>query len=182
MKEHHEDQYVLQARRDGYRSRAVYKLLEIQQKDRILKSAQRVVDLGAAPGGWCEYVSQFSGDKGCVIAVDLLPIEPIAGVEILQGDFTEQETLEEIMELVDSKPLDLVLSDMAPNLSGMGSVDQPKSIYLAELAFELASQTLGDNGIFVTQTDIIIKNCYLHHLFSNVLGKRFFRGKKDLPG
>ncbi len=151
MKEHHEDQYVLQARRDGYRSRAVYKLLEIQQKDRILKSAQRVVDLGAAPGGWCEYVSQFSGDKGCVIAVDLLPIEPIAGVEILQGDFTEQETLEEIMELVDSKPLDLVLSDMAPNLSGMGSVDQPKSIYLAELAFELASQTLGDNGIFVTK-------------------------------
>lgn len=151
MKEHHEDQYVLQARRDGYRSRAVYKLLEIQQKDRILKPSQRVVDLGAAPGGWCEYASHFIGDKGSIIAVDLLPIEPIAGVEIIQGDFTEQETLDQIMNLVESKPLDLVLSDMAPNLSGMGSVDQPKSIYLAELAFELASQSLGDNGVFVTK-------------------------------
>ena len=151
LKEHHEDQYVLQARRDGYRSRAVYKLLEIQQKDRILKPSQRVVDLGAAPGGWCEYASHFIGDKGSIIAVDLLPIEPIAGVEIIQGDFTEQETLDQIMNLVESKPLDLVLSDMAPNLSGMGSVDQPKSIYLAELAFELASQSLGDNGVFVTK-------------------------------
>ena len=151
LKEHHEDQYVLQARRDGYRSRAVYKLLEIQQKDRILKPSQRVVDLGAAPGGWCEYASHFIGDKGSIIAVDLLPIEPIAGVEIIQGDFTEQETLDQIMNLVESKPLDLVLSDMAPNLSGMGSVDQPKSIYLAELACELASQSLGDNGVFVTK-------------------------------
>ncbi len=151
LKEHHEDQYVLKARRDGYRSRAVYKLLEIQQKERILKPDQRVLDLGAAPGGWSEYASRFNGSKGCVIAVDLLPIESIAGVEVILGDFTEQETLDRIMDLVESKPLDLVLSDMAPNLSGMGSVDQPKSIYLAELAFELASQTLDGKGVFVTK-------------------------------
>ncbi len=151
LKEHHEDSFVLQARRDGYRSRAVYKLQEIQQKDRILRPAQRVLDLGAAPGGWCEYVSQFSGDKGHIIAVDLLSIDPIAGVEMIQGDFTEQETLDKIMNLVESKPIDLVLSDMAPNLSGMGSVDQPKSIYLAELAFDLAVELLDDNGVFVTK-------------------------------
>lgn len=151
LKEHHDDQYVLQAQRDGYRSRAVYKLIEIQQKDRIFRSGQRVVDLGAAPGGWCEYAARFTGEQGCLIAVDLLPIEPIAGTEIIQGDFTEQETLDRIMDLVESKPLDLVLSDMAPNLSGMGSVDQPRSVYLAELAFELANECLGDNGIFVTK-------------------------------
>lgn len=151
LREHHDDQYVLRARRDGYRSRAVYKLLEIQQKDNVFKPGQRVLDLGAAPGGWCEYASQFIGESGCLIGVDLLPIEPIAGVDILQGDFTEQETLDRIMNLVESKALDLVLSDMAPNLSGMESVDQPRSVYLAELAFELASDCLANNGVFVTK-------------------------------
>ena len=151
LKEHHDDQYVLQARRDGYRSRAVYKLLEIQQKDRIFKTGQRVVDLGAAPGGWCEYASQFTGEAGCLIGIDLLPIEPIAGVDIVQGDFTEQGTLDRIMRLVESKPLDLVLSDMAPNLNGMESVDQPRSVYLAELAFDLARECLAKDGVFVTK-------------------------------
>jgi 23S rRNA (uridine2552-2'-O)-methyltransferase len=151
LREHHDDVYVLQARKDGYRSRAVYKLIEIQQKDKILKPGQFVLDLGAAPGGWSEYVAQFADSRGRLIAVDLLPIEPIAGVEIIQGDFTEQATLEKILELVDRQPLDLVLSDMAPNISGVETIDQPKSMYLAELAFELARDCLNENGSFVVK-------------------------------
>jgi 23S rRNA (uridine2552-2'-O)-methyltransferase len=151
LKEHHDDVYVLQARRDGYRSRAVYKLIEIQQKDQILKPGQFVLDLGAAPGGWSEYVAQFAGSKGRLIAVDLLPIEAIAGVEFIQGDFTEAKILDQILDLVDKQPLDLVLSDMAPNISGIETIDQPKSIYLAELAFELARDCLNQNGSFVVK-------------------------------
>jgi len=151
LKEHHDDAYVLQARKDGYRSRAVYKLIEIQQKDQILKPGQFVLDLGAAPGGWSEYVAQFAGSKGRLIAVDLLPIEAIAGVEFIQGDFTEAKILDQILDLVDKRSLDLVLSDMAPNISGIETVDQPKSIYLAELAFELARDCLNENGSFVVK-------------------------------
>jgi len=151
LKEHHDDAYVLQARRDGYRSRAVYKLIEIQQKDQILKPGQFVLDLGAAPGGWSEYVAQFAANKGRLIAVDLLPIEAIGGVEFIQGDFTEAKILDQILDLVDKQPLDLVLSDMAPNISGIETVDQPKSIYLAELAFELARDCLNQNGSFVVK-------------------------------
>ncbi|MCP4488843.1 MAG: 23S rRNA (uridine(2552)-2'-O)-methyltransferase RlmE [Gammaproteobacteria bacterium] len=151
LKEHHDDAYVLQARRDGYRSRAVYKLIEIQHKDQILKPGQFVVDLGAAPGGWSEYAAQFVGAEGNLVAVDLLPIDPIAGAEIMQGDFTEQTVLDQIMARVRGHPLDLVLSDMAPNLSGMDSVDQPKAMYLAELALDLAQEKLIRNGAFVTK-------------------------------
>jgi 23S rRNA (uridine2552-2'-O)-methyltransferase len=151
LKEHHDDAYVLQARKDGYRSRAVYKLIEIQQKDQILKSGQFVLDLGAAPGGWSEYVAQFAGSEGRLIAVDLLPIEAIGGVEFIQGDFTEAKILDQILDLVDNQALDLVLSDMAPNISGIETVDQPKSIYLAELAFELARDCLNQNGSFVVK-------------------------------
>jgi 23S rRNA (uridine2552-2'-O)-methyltransferase len=151
LKEHHDDEFVLKARRDGYRSRAVYKLIEIQLKDRVLKPGQFVLDLGAAPGGWSEYVAQIAADGGRLIAVDLLAIEPIAGVDIIQGDFTEQVTLDKILELVDKKPIDLVLSDMAPNLSGVDTVDQPKSMYLAELAFELARDCLNPKGQFVVK-------------------------------
>ena len=124
LQEHHDDAYVLQARKDGYRSRAVYKLIEIQQKDQVLKHGQFVLELGAAPGGWSEYIAQFADNKGRLIAVDLLPIEPIAGVEVIQGDFTEAKVLDQILDLVDKQPLDLVLSDMAPNISGIGAVDQ----------------------------------------------------------
>ncbi len=151
LKDHREDAYVLKARKEGYRSRAVYKLIEIQQKDHILKPGQFILDLGAAPGGWSEYVSQFAHAQGQLIAVDLLPMEPIAGVEFIQGDFSEQETLDRILKLIDNKSLDLVLSDMAPNLSGMGSVDQPKSMYLAELAFDLARENLNQNGHLVVK-------------------------------
>ncbi len=151
LKEHHDDAYVLQARRDGYRSRAVYKLIEIQHKDQVLKTGQFILDLGAAPGGWSEYAARFVGNKGRVIAVDLLPVEQIAGVEIIKGDFQERETLDQILDLTDRQPFDLVLSDMAPNISGIDTVDQPRSVYLAELAFELARDCLNENGCFVVK-------------------------------
>ena len=151
LQEHHQDVYVLKAREQGYRSRAVFKLAEIQQKDQIIKPGQFVLDLGAAPGGWSEYTEQIVGDLGKVVALDLLPIEPIAGVEFIQGDFTEQATLDQLLALIDDRRLDLVLSDMAPNLSGMGSVDQPRSIYLAELALDLARQFLTADGVFVVK-------------------------------
>ena len=151
LQEHHRDAYVLKAREQGYRSRAVFKLEQIQHKDQILKAGQFVLDLGAAPGGWSEYSSRIVGDRGRIIALDLLPIEPIAGVEVVQGDFTLQETLDRLLALTGGRQFDLVLSDMAPNLSGMESVDQPKSIYLAELAFDLAREWLNPDGIFVSK-------------------------------
>ena len=151
LQEHHQDEYVLKARAQGFRSRAVFKLEEIQHKDHVLKPGQMVLDLGAAPGGWCEYASQIVGDRGRIVALDLLPIEPIAGVEFLQGDFTEQETLDRLLAIIGDSRFDLVLSDMAPNLSGMDSVDQPRSIYLAELAFDLAGEFLNEKGIFVVK-------------------------------
>jgi 23S rRNA (uridine2552-2'-O)-methyltransferase len=151
LQEHHQDEYVLKARAQGYRSRAVFKLAEIQQKDHVLKAGQLVLDLGAAPGGWSEYASTIIGDQGKIIALDLLPLKPIAGVTFLQGDFTEQETLDRLLALIGDRRFDLVLSDMAPNLSGMDSVDQPKSTYLAELAFDLAENFLNSTGIFVVK-------------------------------
>jgi len=140
---------VHKAREQGYRSRAVYKLIEIQQKDRILFPGAYVLDLGAAPGSWSEYAIQLVGSQGKVIALDLLPVEAIAEVDFLQGDFTEQETLERLIKRIGDRRVDLVLSDMAPNLSGMDSVDQPKSMYLAELAFELTRDFLEPRGTFV---------------------------------
>ena len=151
LQEHHQDEYVLRARAEGYRSRAVFKLAEIQQKDGVLKAGQFVLDLGAAPGGWSEYASNIVGARGKIVAVDLLPLEPVAGVEFLQGDFTEAETLERLLALTGGRHFDLVLSDMAPNLSGMDSVDQPKSIYLAELALDLAQNYLNPTGAFVVK-------------------------------
>jgi len=142
---------VLKAREQGYRSRAVFKLEEIQQKDSVFKTGQFVLDLGAAPGGWSEFAVQAVGDQGRVIALDLLPIEPIAGVEFLQGDFTEQQTLDDLQAIIGDQKFDLVLSDMAPNLSGMHSVDQPKSIHLAELAFEMARDFMKSRGVFVVK-------------------------------
>jgi 23S rRNA (uridine2552-2'-O)-methyltransferase len=149
LQEHNQDSYVRKAREQGYRSRAVYKLAEIQQKDQVFKPGQLVLDLGAAPGGWSEYAIRMVGDQGRVIALDLLPLDPIAGVEFIQGDFTEQQVLDEVLALAAGRSFDLVLSDMAPNLSGMHSVDQPKSVYLAELAFDLARKFLTADGHFV---------------------------------
>ncbi len=151
LQEHHADPYVLKSRREGYRSRAVYKLIELQEKDRLLKPKQFVIDLGAAPGGWTEYASQFCGKGGRLIAVDLLEMDSINDVDIIQGDFTEQKVLDEILDLINNSPVDLVLSDMAPNISGIETVDQPKSMYLVELAFEFALQVLDRNGSFAVK-------------------------------
>ena len=151
LERHHQDEYVHKARAQGLRSRAVFKLEQIQQKDRILEPGHRVLDLGAAPGGWSEFASRAVGPAGRVVALDILPMDAIAGVEFLQGDFTEQQTLDELLALIGERPLDLVLSDMAPNLSGMQSVDQPRSIYLVELALDLARRQLKPDGGFVSK-------------------------------
>jgi 23S rRNA (uridine2552-2'-O)-methyltransferase len=149
--EHFDDEYVKKAQQQGYRSRAAYKLLEIQQKDRLIKPGEIIIDLGAAPGGWSQVAAELAGSKGRVIALDILPIEPIAGVECLQGDFTEQNVFDQLFVALGSDEAGLVLSDMAPNISGIKAVDQPKSIYLAELAVDLAQKVL------VKQGDLLIK-------------------------
>lgn len=146
LKEHFTDPYVKQAQQEGYRSRAVYKLLEINKRDRLLKSGMTVVDLGAAPGGWSQVASHILGSKGQVIALDILPMDPLPGVTFIQGDFTEQAALDSLLEALHETPAGLVMSDMAPNISGLRSVDQPRAIYLAELALELAHKVLAPEG------------------------------------
>lgn len=146
LKSHFDDEYVKRAQREGYRSRAVYKLEEIQQKDRILKPGTTVVDLGAAPGGWSQYAARLLQGRGRIIALDILPMEPLPGVEVLQGDFREDDALAALVDILQGKPVDLVMSDMAPNISGMGAVDQPRSMYLVELAVDFAAKVLGRNG------------------------------------
>ncbi|MCG7938345.1 MAG: 23S rRNA (uridine(2552)-2'-O)-methyltransferase RlmE [Candidatus Thiodiazotropha lotti] len=148
---HFNDTYVKQAQKAGYRSRAAFKLLEIQEKDRLIKPGMKVVDLGAAPGGWSQIVRDLVGEKGQVFALDILPMDPIAGVEFIQGDFRETEPLESLRNLLDGAAIDLVISDMAPNVTGMASVDQPRSIYLCELALDFARETLKPGGGFVVK-------------------------------
>jgi 23S rRNA (uridine2552-2'-O)-methyltransferase len=146
LQSHFDDEYVKRARREGYRSRAVYKLDEIQQKDRILKPGMTIVDLGAAPGGWSQYAARALKGRCRIIAMDILPMDPLDGVEFMQGDFRENEVLDLLMEKINSTPVDLVMSDMAPNISGMDAVDQPRSMYLAELAVDFAGQVLREGG------------------------------------
>ncbi len=148
---HFNDAYVKQAQKAGYRSRAAFKLLEIQEKDRLIKPGMRVVDLGAAPGGWSQIARDLVGDEGQVYALDILPMEPIAGVEFIQGDFRQTEPLEALRNLLDGAAIDLVISDMAPNVTGMPSVDQPRSIYLCELALDFARESLKPGGGFVAK-------------------------------
>ena len=146
LKDHFDDTYVKQAQKNGYRSRAVYKLLEIQEKDHIIKPGMKVVDLGAAPGGWAQVASQLVGPSGKVVALDILPVDSLANVEFIQGDFTEPSVYELLIQILDGQTVDLVMSDMAPNISGIKVVDQPKAMYLAELALELAQNVLRKNG------------------------------------
>jgi 23S rRNA (uridine2552-2'-O)-methyltransferase len=146
LKSHFADEYVKRAQREGYRSRAVYKLEEIQQKDRIIRPGMTLVDLGAAPGGWSQYAARLLRGKGRIIALDILPMEPLDGVEFVQGDFTEDESLDLLMELLGDDQVDLVMSDMAPNISGMDAIDQPRSMYLAELAVDFAANVLRKGG------------------------------------
>ncbi len=151
LDEHFRDEFVQRAQQEGYRSRAVYKLLEIQQRDCLLKPGMTVVDLGAAPGGWSEVARDLVGRQGRVIASDILPMDPIEGVDFVQGDFREDAVLEELMNRIGDRPVDVVLSDMAPNLSGMSAVDQPRAMYLVELALELAREILKPGG------DLLVK-------------------------
>jgi 23S rRNA (uridine2552-2'-O)-methyltransferase len=151
LKEHFDDEYVRRSQQDGYRSRAIYKLIEIDEKDRLIKPGMTIIDLGAAPGGWSEYCVKKMGGKGAVIALDILPMEAIDGVTIIEGDFREDSVLEELLaamagDTIDNGRADLVISDMAPNISGMESVDMPKAYYLCELALDLARQVLKPGG------------------------------------
>ena len=151
LQEHHTDKYVLQSRKDGYRSRASYKLLALNQADGFLKPGMSVIDLGAAPGGWTQVVREHVGDSGQIIATDILPMECLPGVHFVQGDFTEQGVLDEILTIVHRQPVDLVISDMAPNMSGIKTADDAAAMYLTELALDLASQILRIEGSFVTK-------------------------------
>ncbi|MBX2808417.1 MAG: 23S rRNA (uridine(2552)-2'-O)-methyltransferase RlmE [Cellvibrionaceae bacterium] len=146
LQEHVNDPYVKQAQEDGYRSRACYKLLELQRKDAVFRPGMTVIDLGAAPGGWSQIAVDLVGDQGKVIASDILPMDTLAGVEFVQGDFTEESVLQAILAIVGNHPVDLVISDMAPNMSGMAAIDQPRALYLVELAFALAAQVLVPGG------------------------------------
>ena len=151
LKEHRDDPYVQQAQRDGYRSRACYKLLEIQEKDRLIRPAMTVLDLGSAPGGWSQVAVELVGHSGRVIASDILPMDTLAGVEFIEGDFTEDEVFARILDAIGENPVDLVMSDMAPNMSGVNAVDQPRSMYLVELAVDMARQVLAPGGSLVAK-------------------------------
>ena len=151
MNEHLNDEYVKKAQKEGYRCRAVYKLIEIIDNNQIITKGDRVLDLGAAPGGWSQVSAKIVGKNGQVIASDILPIEEIPGVDFLQGDFTELLVYEELLSLTKDQKMNTVLSDMAPNMSGQLSVDQPKSMYLAELAVDMAIKTLTPNGHFIVK-------------------------------
>ncbi len=151
LKEHFDDEYVRRSQEDGLRSRASYKLLEIQDKDKLIKRGMTVVDLGAAPGGWSQVAANLVGESGRVVASDILPIDHLAGVEFLQGDFTEQVVLDQLLELLPEGGADLVMSDMAPNMSGMRDIDQPRVMYLAELALDLARSVLSPGAYFLVK-------------------------------
>lgn len=151
MQEHLNDEYVKKAKELGYRSRATFKLIEIIEKDKLVRTGMNVVDLGAAPGGWSEYVRGIVGKKQKVIALDILDIEPIEGVDFIQGDFREDKVFEQLNEILDGAPIDVVLSDMAPNLSGNKAIDQPSAMYLCELALETAGTVLVDGGTFLVK-------------------------------
>jgi 23S rRNA (uridine2552-2'-O)-methyltransferase len=146
LKEHFDDVWVQRAREDGYRSRASYKLLEIQKKDHLIKPGMMVVDLGSAPGGWSQVAAKLVWPKGLVIASDLLEMEPVPNVGFVQGDFTEDACFQQIITLLEGKEVDLVISDMAPNMSGMNDIDQPRGMYLVELAVDFAALTLRPGG------------------------------------
>jgi 23S rRNA (uridine2552-2'-O)-methyltransferase len=159
------DPYVKRAQEEGWRSRAVFKLEELDQKYKLFRGNSIIVDLGAAPGGWSQYVAKKVLPKGRVIATDILEMDAIAGVEFLQGDFTENDALQNLLNLVGEEGVNLVLSDMAPNITGMRSVDQPRSMYLVELALDMATGVLASGGGFVTKVfmgegfDAIVIEC-----------------------
>lgn len=151
LQEHMSDPFVHKAQKLGLRSRASFKLDEIQQKDKLIKSGMTVVDLGSAPGSWSQLAAELVGPQGMVIACDILPMDPLAGVAFLQGDFREEAVLNALLERIDGRNVDVVLSDMAPNMSGNGTVDQARSMYLVELALDMCNQVLKKNGSFAVK-------------------------------
>lgn len=151
LQEHRDDPYVQQALREGYRSRACYKLLEIQDKDQLVLPGMTVLDLGSAPGGWSQVAVDLVGHHGRVVASDILHMDSLAGVEFIEGDFTDDDVFEQILAALNGQQVDVVISDMAPNLSGMNAVDQPRSMYLVELALDMARRVLRPDGQFVTK-------------------------------
>jgi len=149
LREHFNDPFVKQAQKDGYRSRASYKLLEIQEKDRLIRPGMSVIDLGAAPGGWSQVTSRLIGGQGRLIASDILEMDSIPDVTFIQGDFTEDAVLQQILDAVGDSHVDLVISDMAPNMSGTPEVDMPRAMFLCELALDLATRVLKPGGDFL---------------------------------
>ena len=150
MREHLEDSYVQRAQKDGYRSRAAYKLLEINQKDKLFKSGMTVVDLGSAPGSWSQIAAQLVGSNGMVLASDILPMDALPNVDFIQGDFREDDVFNKLLDTLNGRPVDLVISDMAPNIGGNAS-DQPRAMYLCELALDFALRVLKPNGQFLVK-------------------------------
>jgi len=151
LDEHVNDPFVKQAQKDGYRSRASYKLLAINEKDKLIRPGMLVIDLGSAPGGWSQVASKLVGAGGKVIASDILPMDSLPDVEFIQGDFTEDAVFEQILKAINDDPVDVVISDMAPNLSGIATADQAASIYLIELALDMAQQVLKPKGSFIAK-------------------------------
>lgn len=151
LAEHFDDQYVKQAQQQGLRSRAAFKLMELSDKYHLIRKGMRVVDLGSAPGSWTQVVQRALADSGQIIALDILAMDPLENVHFIQGDFTEDEPLALLEEAMNGQNADLVLSDMAPNMSGMGAVDQPRAMYLAELALAFAEKWLEPGGNFVVK-------------------------------
>ncbi len=149
LQEHFSDPYVKKAQQMGYRSRAVYKLIELQERDRLFKSGMTIVELGAAPGSWSQVMKKWVGDRGKIIALDLLAMDPIEGVEFIQGDFSSDIIFEALLSRIQTIKVDWVVSDMAPNLSGISSVDQPRAMALAELALDFAIRILKKEGGFL---------------------------------
>lgn len=151
LDEHFSDPFVKRAAKEGYRSRAAFKLMEIQEKDRIFKPGMHIVDLGAAPGGWSQVAARYLGSKGKVIALDRLPMDPLPDVVFIQGDFNDEAVYQALMDMLGGQPVDLVMSDIAPNMSGVSAVDQARSMQLAELALEFASEVLRPGGVFLVK-------------------------------
>jgi 23S rRNA (uridine2552-2'-O)-methyltransferase len=151
LQEHFDDEYVKMAQAQGYRSRAVFKLSEIQDKDQIIKPGMNIVDLGAAPGGWSQFARRLLGNNNRIVALDLLAMEPLEGVDFIQGDFCDETVLQQLYDVLAGAPINLVMSDMAPNMSGNKGVDQPRSIYLGELALDTAKTVLAKDGAFLVK-------------------------------
>ena len=168
LAEHFNDEFVKRARKEGYRSRAVYKLQEIDTRDRLFKPGMTVVDLGAAPGAWSQYVRERVGRAGQVIALDILPMEALPDLVVLEGDFTEADTLKALLNALGGRPVDLVISDMSPNISGVDSADKARAMYLAELAQDFAAQVLKPNGALLMK---LFQGAGFSELYKAIQGK-----------